>query len=127
MGWTLTTPISTPHGGTLDELRMTLMRHDSRPPVERIICSWEYGNTIDGTWKPGEAVSEVTTSHVIEGDEYTALVAAATPDIQTSDPSDPVRYVQVGAVWVERVYYAVKRELYEHLNSESKIPDGTVT
>ena len=95
----------------------------------------EYG-TIDheGHWvqagtSPAES-SDFPNSVNIEGADYDTLKDKHTPNVVDSDPADP-NYVKVvlsiGAVWVEKTYFAAKRGAYEIVQAgKSPALDGDI-
>jgi hypothetical protein len=127
MPWTLTTPI--PGGGleagSLGEIKLTNFQH--RSDKQRISFGIQYGNTVASKWERGYTPRDKGDDFLITGTDYDDLIANAVPDVQTSDPSDAVRYAAVGAVWVERTYYAAKRGAYEWLETNGHIAAGSVT
>ena len=126
MPWLLTTPID---AGDLDSgtyAEVKIIRFTQDPSRERFNVRLEYGNTVDGKWISGFSPRSKDAHATIMGTDYTDLVSAAVPDVQTSDPADAVKYEAVGAVWVERTYYAVKRALYEWLNTNGIIDAGSI-
>ena len=126
MPWQLTTALDV---GDLDvanydQIRVTHLMHDS---VRKLIhLSIEYGRTVADVWTPGATPAGKETSFTIMDTEYDNLIAGQAPDVQTIDPSDAIRYVQDGVVWVEKTYYATKRGVYEYLNSQGHTDAGSV-
>ena len=130
MPWLLTTPIDSGDldDGNYGEVKITRFVQDSNR--NQIQLRLEYGNTVDGKWESGYLPKGKSPHAVINnsgGSDYNNLVASAIPDVQTSDPGDPVRYVEAGDVWVERTYYAVKRDLYDYLVTKGIIDAGTMS
>lgn len=131
MPWDLTTPINT---GDLDsstyaQAKITRLMQDSNRGSLRV--NIEYGNTVDGEWQRGKgAPSGKSPMANLDGAEYETLVDTAVPQVALSDPGDP-NYVQVDVggtpVWVEKTYVAVKRGIYEHLNSTGAIDAGSIS
>jgi len=107
MPWQLTTPINV---GDLDtgsyaQVKISRFAHDS---VRKIIAiDLEYGNTVDGQWRPGYPPRTKPTSVFVQGDDYLALVL-----------SEP----EVG----EKTYEAVQRGLYSYLAEKDQIGPGQV-
>jgi hypothetical protein len=110
MPWILTTPVAV---GDLDpngpyaQVKIVRQAHDSIRKV--IAIDLEYGNTVNNNWVPGLPVRSKPTSVVIQGDEYSALVADSEPETN------------------EKTYDAVKRGLYSLLATKNVIGPGTLT
>ena len=108
MPWQLTTPV--PVGGldtaNYDQIRIT--RFDNDSVRLRMLIELEYGRTVNGTWVKGFTPVGKHTSVMIEGADYSAFVATATP------------------AEGETTYEAVKRNLYEWLVAHSIIEAGAV-
>jgi hypothetical protein len=130
MPWLLDTPIDSGDldDGEYSEVKITRFVQDSNRG--QVNLRLEYGNTVDGKWESGYLPKSKSPHATINdrGDtDYSTLVADAVPDVQTSDPGDPIRYVPAGDVWVERTYYAVKRGLYAYLEDKGIIDAGTMS
>lgn len=109
MPWQLTTPVTVGalDSASYDQIRITRMTHDSvRAFIQFDI---EYGRTVDSVWTPGLAPRDKQTSFFLQGQEYTDLVT-------TAEPVDAN----------EKTYDAVKRGLYEWLNTNGHIAAGSV-
>ena len=126
MPWNLTTPVNVGDLDTVDysEITMTGLRHDSRRKM--LMLEIEYGNTVDGEWKAGFSPANKQTNFILTDTEYDSVTAGSVPDVQTSDPGSPA-YAQVGSVWVERTYVAVKRGCYEWLVAQGHIGAGSIS
>ena len=130
MPWTLTTPLS--QGDVGDDLSTVLIhdfidrtRNQDDAMVEKLYVEVQWGNVVSDAWVAGLKQPVHIT---IEGATLDALLTDK-PDVQLSDPSDPSRYWKVDAqdIWVEYTYYASKRSIYEWLNVNGHIGDGTMT
>lgn len=108
MPWQLTTPVTTGSIDTVDydQIRVTLLTHDSARNFIQV--QWEYGRTVSGEWAPGVAPVGAETSRLIDGSEYVTLVT-------THLSNDG-----------ELTYDAVKRGMYDHLNTMGDIAAGSV-
>lgn len=127
MPWTLTTPVAV---GDLEDSALAeikIVRLEQHANKKRLGLQLQYGNTVGEVWTPGYAPRAKQIDVQITATDYDDIIANSVPDVQTSDPADAVRYAQVGAVWVERTYYAVQRACYEWLNTNSIIDAGSVT
>lgn len=109
MAWQLTTPVAV---GDLDpngpyaEVKIVRQAHDS---VRKVIAvDLEYGNTVANVWTPGLPVRSKPQSVIIQGTEYTDLVANSEPEAE------------------ETTYDAVKRGLYAYLASKNLIGPGAL-
>ena len=126
MPWTLTAAVDCGDldTGTYGEVKIVRFTHD--PVQKRMTVRLAYGNTVDSVWEGGMLPNGKSYSVPIVDTDYDDVVADSVPDVQTEDPSDS-NYSQVGAVWVEKTYYATKRALYEWLNANEDIAAGSVT
>lgn len=113
---------------TMDHAMVWLQRHDGKRST--ISLEVEYGTIVADEWNPSglnpAEESDFPTYGEISDTQYNDIIANSVPDVQTSDPGDAVRYAQVGAVWVERTYYAVKRGIYEWLQAQHTVLAGTI-
>jgi hypothetical protein len=127
MPWDLTTALQTgglDAAGPYSQVKVVDFHHF--PNRSRLDVRFEWGNTPASDWVGGHVPVGTNTVVSITGTDYDDLIANSVPDVQTSDPSD-ANYAQVGAVWVERTYYAVKRAIYEWLNTNGKIGAGSIS
>ena len=109
MPWQLTTPVDV---GNLDvadynQIKIVRMVHATQSP-ERIEVQIEYGRTVNNVWTRGMDPVGKQTYFIIEGQAYQDLVTTHVPNAQ------------------EKTYEAVKRGLYEWLNDNDHIADGSV-
>jgi len=109
MPWELTTPVQT---GDLDpngpyaQIKIMRILFDTRQSQINILL--EYGNTVEGDWILGQQPAGLESHILITGEDYTTLCA-------THETNDD-----------ELTYTAMKRALYEWLNTNDKIAAGSI-
>jgi hypothetical protein len=91
-----------------------------------------YGYMVDDVFVRGKAHPDRDTwpeTYEIKGADYITEVTTAAPKATLVDPSDP-DYIEIDdggtPIFVELIYVASKRALYEHVISKGIIPAGTI-
>lgn len=109
MAWQLTTSVTVGDldpNGPYQKVRIVRQGHDSVRSM--IAIDLEYGNVVNNVWIPGLPVRSKPRSVIIQGEDYTTLVATSAP------------------LPDEATYDAVKRGLYTFLASKNFIGPGTL-
>ena len=133
MPWTLTANVLSGDMDTVDysEVKIVDQRHRSygAAAADMIMVSLQYGNTVATVWTPAIATPRTLATAVeISDADYADITSTAKPDVVLADPSDATYWKVSGQnIWVEYTYVAVKRGLYEWLNTNGHIAAGAVT
>lgn len=109
MPWELTTPVQTGDldpNGPYEQIKIMKMLYDNRSGLIDVIL--EYGNTVDNEWVKGQQPVGLESHVTITGDDYVAL--------STTHASNDS----------ELTYDAMKRALYELLNTNGNIAAGSI-
>ena len=135
MPWNLTTDVATGDLAGADYGEVKIRRQTWDDHRKSISVDLAYGNTDAGppeVFNEGHLPEGKVANASWDGTEYDDFIAAAQPKVVFADPSD-ANYVNVPAsggdpeYWVERTYVAVKRGLYEQMETDGTIAAGTVS